>query len=154
MPIEYEYDGDTITGRYESGVKLVMRLSGFKSEGNWKVPGTCPIRFEGDEGWVEAGDHKNVVTSSKSLLEGQPKESINGTDPIKHVRNFLDCVKTRQKPAANADVTRRGHIACHVAAIGWRLGRTVRFDPKTETFINDEEANRMCSRSRRDPWHA
>jgi len=154
MPVEYEYEGDTITGTYESGVKLVMRLSGFKSEGNWNVPGTCPVRFEGDEGWVEAGDHRNVVASSDSLLEGQPKESLNGTDPIKHVRDFLDCVKTRNKPAANADVTRRGHIACHVAAIGWRLGRKVRFDPKTETFINDDEANRMCSRSRRDPWHA
>ena len=93
------------------------------------------------------------MTSSESLLEGQPTDSIYGTDPIKHVRDFLDCVKTREKPAANADNTRYGHIACHVAAIGWQLGRKVQFDPITETFINDEEANRMSSRSRRDPWH-
>ncbi|MDE0770118.1 MAG: Gfo/Idh/MocA family oxidoreductase [Opitutaceae bacterium] len=154
MPVEYEYEGDSIIGRYKDGKRLVLRLSGFKGEGDWNVAGTCPVRFEGDEGWVEAGDDKSIVTSSENLLEGQPTESLSGTDPIKHVREFLDCVKTRKQPAANADNTRFGHIACHVAAIGWQLGRKVRFDPKTETFIDDEEANRMCSRSRRDPWHA
>ena len=154
MPVEYEYEGDSIIGRYKDGKRLVLRLSGFKGEGDWSVAGTCPVRFEGDEGWVEAGDDKSIVTSSENLLEGQPTESLSGTDPIKHVREFLDCVKTRKQPAANADNTRFGHIACHVAAIGWQLGRKVRFDPKTETFIDDEEANRMCSRSRRDPWHA
>mgnify|MGYP000206229010 CR=1 FL=1 len=151
---EYEYEGDSIIGRYKDGKRLVLRLSGFKGEGDWNVAGTCPVRFEGDEGWVEAGDDKSIVTSSENLLEGQPTESLSGTDPIKHVREFLDCVKTRKQPAANADNTRFGHIACHVAAIGWQLGRKVRFDPKTETFIDDEEANRMCSRTRRDPWHA
>ena len=154
MPVEYEYEGDSIIGRYKDGKRLVLRLSGFKGEGDWNVAGTCPVRFEGDEGWVEAGDDKSIVTSSENLLEGQPTESLSGTDPIKHVREFLDCVKTRKQPAANADNTRFGHIPCHVAAIGWQLGRKVRFDPKTETFIDDEEANRMCSRSRRDPWHA
>ena len=153
VPVKYEYEGDNIIGTYENGIKLVLRLSGFKEEGDWKVPGTCPVKFEGDEGWVEAGDHGNLVASSESLLEGQPTDSIYGTDPIKHVREFLDCVKTREKPAANQDITRQGHIACHAAAIGWQLGRTVEFDPKTETFINDAEANRLCSRSRREPWH-
>jgi predicted dehydrogenase len=152
MPIVYTYEGDSIIGRYQSGVKLVLRLAGFKGEGDWNVPGTCPVRFEGDDGWVEAGDHGNVVTSDVSLAEGKPVESLYGTDPIEHVREFLDCVKTRAKPAANADVARYGHIACHVAAIGWQLGRPVRFDPNTETFVDDDEANRMCSRPRREPW--
>jgi len=154
VPVEFEYDGDTIAGRYDSGIKLVLRLAGFNAEGDWNVPGTCPVRFEGDEGWVEAGDHGNVVASSDSLLEGKPEKSLYGTDPIKHVREFLDCVKSRQMPASNQDVTRYGHIACHAAAIGWQLGRKVRFDPSAETFVNDEEANRMRSRSRRAPWHA
>jgi predicted dehydrogenase len=152
MPIEYEYEGDSIHGRYKNGVKLLMRVAGFRSEGNWKVPGTCPVRFEGDEGWVEVGDHGHIVTSKKSLKEGAPKEEMYGTDPIKHVRDFLDCVKTRKKPACNQDIARRGHIACHAAAIGWQLGRKVQFDPKTEKFINDDEANKMANRVRREPW--
>ena len=151
-PIEYEYEGDSIIGRYANGIRLVMRLAGFEGEGDWNVPGTCPVRFEGDEGWVEAGDHGTVAASSERLLDGQPADSLYGTDPIKHVRDFLDCVKSRGKPAANADTTRRAHVACHAAAIGWQLGRKVRFDPRTETFIDDDQANRMCSRPRREPW--
>jgi predicted dehydrogenase len=153
-PVEYEADGETIHARYASGVKLVMRLAGFRGEGNWVVPGTCPVRFEGDEGWIEAADSGKIAVSSPTLLTSSPPKEMAGTDPTQHIRNFLDCVKSRAKPAANADVTRRGHIVSHAAAIGWRLGRKVRFDPVTETFVNDAEANRMCSRARRAPWHA
>ncbi len=153
-PVEFEADGGTIHARYANGVKLVMRLAGFKGEGNWVVPGTCPVRFEGDDGWVEVADSGKIAAEPAALLKGMPAGAMAGTDPIKHVRNFLDCVKSRKKPAANADVTRRGHIVSHAAAIAWRLDRKVRFDPVTETFIDDKEANRMCSRARRAPWHA
>jgi predicted dehydrogenase len=153
-PVEYEADGQTIHGRYANGVKLVMRRAGFKGEGDWVVPGTCPVRFEGDAGWVEAADTGKVAVSSPSLLSGGVPKETAGTDPTQHVREFLDCIKTRAKPAANADVTRRGHIISHAASIGWRLGRKVKFDPVSETFVNDAEANRMCSRARRAPWHA
>ena len=154
-PVEFEAVGDSrVNARYADGVKLVMRLAGFKGEGDWVVPGTCPVRFEGDAGWVEAADTGKIKASDAALLKGGPTTEPAGTDPIHHVRNFLDCVKSREAPAANADVTRRGHITSHAAAIGWRLGRKVRFDPATETFIDDDEANLMCSRARRSPWHA
>jgi predicted dehydrogenase len=153
-PVEFSAEGQTLYGRYRNGTRLVMRRAGFKGEGDWVVPGTCPVRFEGDEGWVEAADTGKIAVSSPNLLaSGLPAETA-GTDPTQHVRDFLDCVKSRAKPAANADVTRRGHIVSHAASIGWRLGRTVQFDPDTETFVNDPEANRMCSRARRAPWHA
>jgi predicted dehydrogenase len=154
VPVSYESEGQTIHARYANGVKLVMRRAGFKGEGDWKAPGTCPVRFEGDEGWVEAADSGKVAVSNPRLLEGGAPATMAGTDPSKHVRDFLDCIRTRGQPAANADVTRRGHIVSHVAAIGWRLGRKVTFDPQSETFANDVEANRMCSRARRAPWHA
>ena len=153
-PVEFEAEGETIHARYANGVKMVMRLAGFSGEGKWVVPGTCPVRFEGDSGWVEAADSGKLAVSSPTLLEGGAPGGMAGTDPSKHIRNFLDCVKSRAKPAANADVTRRGHIVSHAASISWRLGRKVNFDPATETFVNDAEANRMCSRARRAPWHA
>jgi hypothetical protein len=154
VPVSYEAEGQTIHARYANGVKLVMRRAGFKGEGDWKAPGTCPVRFEGDEGWVEAADSGKVAVSDPRMIEGGAPATMAGTDPSKHVRDFLDCIRTRGQPAANADVTRRGHIVSHVAAIGWRLGRKVTFDPQSETFVNDIEANRMCSRARRAPWHA
>ena len=153
-PVEFETDGQTINARYADGVKLVMRISGFKGEGDWNVEGTCPVRFEGDEGWVEVADSGKIVVSNPKLLEKGTPAEMRGTDPTKHVIDFLDCVKSRAKPACNADVARRGHIISHAAAIGWRLDRKVHFDPVSETFVNDAVANSQCSRARRAPWHA
>lgn len=155
-PIEYENDGDTIHARYASGVKLVMRLAGFKDEGDWQPGlGSCPVRFEGDEGWVEAGDFGVIKVSNPNLLEGiKYDEDLQGTDSIKHVRNFLDCVRSRKKPACNSTVARYGHVASFAAAIGWKLDRKVIFDPVTESFPEDPEANRLRSHARRAPWHA
>ena len=153
-PVEFESDGATIHGRYADGVKLVMRLGGFNNEGDWLGLGTCPVRFVGDEGWVEAGDHGKVVAEPAALLAGARIPDMAGTDPTGHVRDFLDCVKSRGQPACNSAVMRRGHIACHAAAIGHSLGRKVRFDPATESFPDDPEANRLRSRARRAPWHA
>ncbi len=153
-PMEYEADGSTINARYANGIKLVMRLSGFGNEGNWLGLGSCPVRFEGDKGWVEVGDHGEIVTSDPALLAAGKPAAMFGTDPSKHVRNFLDCVKSRAKPACNSTVARYGHVACHAAAIAWKLGRKMRFDPATEAFIGDPEADAMRSRPRRAPWNA
>jgi len=49
---------------------------------------------------------------------------------------------------------RHSQIACHAAAIAWMLGRKVTFDPATETFVGDEEANRMRAWAKREPWRA
>ncbi|MCU0750953.1 MAG: hypothetical protein MUF13_15545, partial [Akkermansiaceae bacterium] len=151
-PIEYEAEGGTIHAKYANGVKLVMRLAGFGKEGDWLGLGTCPIRFEGDLGWVEAGDHGKIVTSDPALLAGGAPAEMAGTDPSKHVREFLDCVKSRAKPACNSTVARYGHVACHAAAIAWKLGRKLQFDPAAEAFLNDPEADKMRSRERRAPW--
>jgi len=154
-PVEFESVGKTlIHARYANGVKLIMRLAGFRGEGDWVVPGTCPVRFEGDAGWVEAADSGEIAAEPAALLAGKPSDKMAGTDPTKHVRDFLDCVKSREKAAANELVTRHGHIVCHAAAIAWRLGHKVHFDPASERFLKDEAANRMCQRARRAPWHA
>ncbi|MEN9812149.1 MAG: hypothetical protein RL479_835, partial [Verrucomicrobiota bacterium] len=100
VPVSYESEGQTIHARYANGVKLVMRRAGFKGEGDWKAPGTCPVRFEGDEGWVEAADSGKVAVSDPRLLAGGAPATMAGTDPSKHVRDFLDCIRTRGQPAA------------------------------------------------------
>ena len=162
-----------IVGRYANGVKLILRESG------WIGLGTLPVRFEGDEGWVETGDSGRIVVQPESLRRDQgivtqggashhlrrnwgpgvlPDYQDNceiggiGLAPWRHVRDFLDCVKSRAMPAANADVARKSHVACHVAYISWLLGRKVIFDPAKEEFVGDDEANRMRSRPLRDPW--
>ena len=155
MPIEYEPlpDADsTIICRYANGVKLILRRSTFGDNVRWLGLGTCPVRFEGDEGWVETGDSGQMAVSNTALRAGLPQNVIRGTAPTTHVRDFFNCVKTRAKPAANEQVMRKSHIACHAAAIAWLLGRKLTIDPVTEEFVDDDEANRMKSRAMREPW--
>lgn len=68
-----------------------------------------------------------------------------GLDVSAHARNFFDCIKSRGRPAANSQVMRRSHIACHAAALSWVLGRKLRIDPAREEFIDDAEANGLRS---------
>ena len=154
MPVSYRPDGGTIHAEYANGVKLVLRLGGFSGEGQWLGLGTCPVRFEGDEGWVETGDNGDIAAEPASLLGERKLFALKGTDPAGHTRNFFDCMKSRALPAAHSGVMRHSHIACHAAAIAWQLGRKVTFDPDKEQFIGDDEANNMRSRAKRAPWRA
>ena len=114
--------------------------------------GTCPVRFEGVEGWVETGDEGEVVVHPESLARALPEQTrrVRGLDVTAHARNFFDCVRTRKPTAANPEVMRRSHVACHAAALAWVLGRKLRLDPVKEEFVGDAEANRLRSRPERD----
>jgi len=149
-PIEYEpvqsKNDNVIHCRYANGVKLVLRSQG------WLGLGTCPVRFEGDGGWIETGDTGRIAVHPESLRALNPTNVIVGTSPRHHVRNFFDCVKSRARTAAHQDIMRSSHIACHAAYIAWILNRKVTFDPVKEEFVGDEEANRMRTRALREPW--
>ena len=144
-PIEYEPKDGQLQARYASGVKLVLR------DGGWLPLGSCPVRFEGETGWVETGDNGDIVASSEALLAGRGAK-IGGYPADFHVRDFLDCVKSRGQTRASAEVACWSHIACHAANISLFLNRKVTYDPKKNEFIGDEEANRLRSEATRDPW--
>jgi predicted dehydrogenase len=145
-PVEYVPNESGVDCTYDDGLKLVMRVDG------WMGLGTCSVRYEGDEGWIETGDSGKFAIYPESLRTEQTVFTQAGTDPTTHIRNFLDCVKTRKPANANSDVAARSHVACHAAYISWQLGRTLKFDPVKEEFLADEEANRMRSRAMRAPW--
>ncbi|HYG35982.1 MAG TPA: Gfo/Idh/MocA family oxidoreductase [Clostridia bacterium] len=144
-PVEYEPKGKELHARYGNGVRLIMRNDG------WLPLGSCPVRFEGETGWVETADDGEIVASSPALLNGKGAK-ISGYPANFHVRDFLDCVKTRAKTRANADAACQAHIACHAANIALFLNRKVQYDPVKNEFINDEQANRLRSEALREPW--
>ena len=144
-PVEYEPVRDQLHARYANGVKLVLRDNG------WLPLGSCPVRFEGDAGWIETWDDGELVASSPALLAGKGAK-VSGYPADFHVRNFLDCVKSRAQTRANADAACWAHIACHASNIALFLKRKVLFDPKKCEFIGDEEANRLRSEALREPW--
>ncbi len=67
-------------------------------------------------------------------------------------RNWLDCIRTRKQPFADAEDGHRVATACHLANISLRLGRMVRWDPVKEDIIGDREASAMLVRPYRKPW--
>ena len=144
-PIEYEPVGKQLHARYANGVKLVMR------DEDWLKLGSCPVRFEGDSGWVETADDGELVASDPSLLIGKGAK-ISGYPANFHIRDFLDCVKSRAQTRAHADAACHAHIACHAANVALFLNRKVRFDPVRNEFIGDEQANRLRSEALREPW--
>lgn len=143
-PVRYEVtneDGD-VRATYADGRQLVI-TTGLRF-------GSCPVRYEGDEGWVETGDSGEIETNPASLLEG--RHFSGGYPSDNHVREFLNCVKTRQQPRSTAEAAHHSITACHCANIAVRLGRTVEFDPVTEEFPGDDAANRLRTRAYREPW--
>ena len=69
-----------------------------------------------------------------------------------HMANFLECVRRRKEPNAPAQVA---HLSCaltHLGNIAHRVGRVLKFDPKTETISEDHEANNLLTKEYRKPW--
>ncbi|MCO6458239.1 MAG: Gfo/Idh/MocA family oxidoreductase [Pirellulaceae bacterium] len=156
MPVEYEPTEKNIVCRYANGVKLVIDFLaepfGDRSPHYITRLGTCPVRFVGEDGWVETGDSGEIVVQPEALQRELPDQQkrVRGLDVTAHSRNFFDCIRTRGTTAANPVVMRRSHIACHAAAIAWILQRKLQLDPVKEEFVGDDEANRLRSRAARD----
>jgi predicted dehydrogenase len=155
LPIEYEPAATHIVCRYANGVKLVIDFltDPFKDRSPQYITrlGTCPVRFVGDEGSVETGDEGELVVSLPALQkEVEQAKRVRGLDVSAHARNFFDCIRSRTATAANPEVMRRSHLACHAAAIAWILNRKLKLDPVTESFIDDPEANRLRTRPTRN----
>lgn len=157
MPIEYWTEPEKIVCRYANGVKLVLDFLkdpfGDRSPQYITSVGTCPVRYVGDEGWVETGDSGSIEVSNPALKsEILDSRRRAGTDPGSHTANFFQCIRSRALTNANSRTMRNSHITCHAAAIAWKLNRKLTFDPAKELFVNDDEANRFLSRPTREPW--
>jgi len=117
--------------------------------------GSCAVRYIGTEGWVEAGD-RGLGVSKPSLMTDYDK--IVGDYRLRtgrrgdHMRDFLDCIRSRRLTAANAELIHRSMSTVHLGNIALWLERDLKWNPEKEEFINDEAANRMRSRAQREPW--
>jgi predicted dehydrogenase len=120
----------------------------------------APYAYHGEkEGAVLYGDEGYIVlgVNGWQAFDGENRPVASGqcsSDATPHVRNFLECVKSRQRP--NSDLETVGHPAsflCHAGNVAWRVGRSLKVDAKSVTFIDDDEANALRTRpSYRAPW--
>jgi len=141
--------------KYANGVELICE----------SIPPYFSTRFEGTEGWVEFTS-KGLNTSPKSLatLTLKPTDMrLPVSNPARtvakpgdyyadHVRNFLDCVKSRAEPLEPVEVGHRTASLCHLGNIGLQRMKRLTWDPEAERFIGDEAANAMLRRPRRTDW--
>jgi predicted dehydrogenase len=111
------------------------------------------VTYEGTEGSVYTWRDNRLETTPPSLKDEVigPAEfhTYESTD---HMQNFLDCIRSRKQTAAPVEVAHRSTTICTLGAIAMRLGRTLRWDPDRERFVEDDEANRMLFTPMREPW--
>ncbi len=139
-PVEFELAEGTVVAHYANRARLVFE------EGKWPLH----VRFVGTEGSVYVDDDGTIETEPKSLLAA--RKFGKGYPQSNHVRNFLDCVKSRRRPIAPAEGAHRANSTCQIANICQQLGRKLTFDPKAEKFVGDPMADRMLARTIREPW--
>jgi hypothetical protein len=111
------------------------------------------VTFQGTEGWIHVS-RRGIWAEPKSLLTSViGKDEIHLIESPDHQRNFLDAIKTRKRTICPVDVAVRTDTICHLTDICTRLGRKLRWDPKREDFVEDDQASRMLIRPMRGPWH-
>ncbi len=105
------------------------------------------VSFHGERGTLVVDRSGWKVYDSDERLTSDTSEQQKA-----HIRNFLDCVRSRQTPAADIEI---GHISttlCHLGNIAWRVGREVCFDAATHSFGSDLTANALLTKDYRAPW--
>jgi predicted dehydrogenase len=134
-------DVELLTYKYANGVNVYH--GGFKGSG---------VLFTGAKGkiWV-----------TRSYLRAEPEDILK--EPIgpgdvhlfkskNHHDNWLECIRTRQRPICDVEVGCRSVTVCHLGNLAYWLKRPLKWDPAREQFIGDAEANRWLDRPKRAPW--
>ena len=152
-PVTYEYSKDLkgagMTVLFANGVKLVARCGGWR--------GSCGVRYDGADGWVATADGYEKPDVSSPLLLSDSKKLVQDylartQRPLNHVRDFLNCVRTRRGTVTDAEVAHRTMTTNLIMDICLDLKRDLKWDPLKEEFVGDAEANRLRSRAMRAPW--
>jgi predicted dehydrogenase len=143
---------DTLQVSYEFATKVPKILT-------YEMRIWSPYQMMGEsEGSAVFGDRGYIVIGNKRWRaydrDGLVKEVAGDSHEAPHVQNFIDCIKSRERPACDLETI--GHpasVLCHAGNISWRVGRQLELDAETETFLNDDDANQLRSRTEwRKPW--
>jgi len=110
--------------------------------------------FVGSKAKMEINRNR-FATNPKGFVQGAPdpngQKKWDTADWMAgpHLANWLDCIKTRDRPNADVEIGHRSISVCHLVNITRELGRRLVWDPHTEQFENDSDANALLVRPRR-----
>ena len=111
--------------------------------------------YYSDEGWMSVGNGFKTYFGNKN----EPGPSFSEDDvPVEergnNWTNFIDCVRSRKVEDLDCDIA-EGHLSAsigHLGIISYRTGRKLEFNPSTEKFVNDPEADKLLTREYRKPY--
>ncbi len=112
------------------------------------------VRFEGERGSIFVSREEIKASDPPILREEAGENEIRLDRSPNHMRNFLECMRSRKEPVAPVEVGHRSNTICILVHIAMRLGRKLRWDPQEERFREDDEANRWLDSPHREPWIA
>jgi predicted dehydrogenase len=128
----------------------------------FRYPGDIVMELgDGPDGGAIFVGEKGTITIDRGKCLSDPvaiaAEPIRSSDirlarSDHHMRNWLDCIRSRQRPVADVEVGHRSATVCHLGNIARALGRHLRWDPVQEVFVGDNEANTFLDRPRRKPY--
>jgi predicted dehydrogenase len=134
--------------KYASGVVVYGKPYPGEPVGN--DGGAC---FVGTAGRI-AVDRDALVSDPPDIVrEPLRPDEVHLYPSTRHADNFLECVRTRKQPICDANVAHRAASALLLGGIVKQLKRRLMWDPHTEQFVKDDEANRMLSIAKRPPWY-
>jgi predicted dehydrogenase len=115
-------------------------------------PSTIGNLYYGSKGYLAISNYD----SYKTFLGPEEEAGPAKTAPVKfeHFNNFIDCVKSRKAENIHAPI-REGYLSSslvHFANASYRLGRTIQFDPQTESVVGDPEAAKLLHGDYRAPY--
>jgi predicted dehydrogenase len=146
------YRGDTATrGLVFHGTKGTMLLSGNlevlpEMRGN---PVNSIPRFLGHP----VGGPQATQTKPEPWIQAPQAAAAAGEDTMAlNKRNWIDCIRSRQRPLCDVEDGHHVAVACNLANMSVKLGRSIRWDPDKQVVIGDKEAAAMCLRPYREPW--
>jgi predicted dehydrogenase len=143
------YDAPTaykFTCKYENGLTMIVANDRQQPMGMGTV-------WYGENGWIHVKRGKLEASSDKIIKEVIGPDEIRLYNSRDHQRNFLDCVRSREKTITPIEIAHRSISVGLLGEIAMLTERKLRWDPENEIFLNDDGANRMLSRPMRSPWH-
>ncbi len=143
----------TVEQKYANGVNVIhMDLVTAKRRAKQFELGGMASLVTGSKGWIwvsRQGVRTEPESLAKTAIRPDEKRVLFSDD---HKKNFLDAIRKRAQPISPIVSAVHAETACQQADIAMQLQRKLRWDPKAERFIDDEQANRLLSRAIRAPW--
>jgi predicted dehydrogenase len=103
-------------------------------------------------GWEVLPETETKDGKKRYRMIGEPRRGSSGDMGLAHMKDFLDALDTRKRPASDVEVGHNSMIACHLANIAFRTGRVVHWDTAREQITGDADAQKLLLRPYRAPW--